>query len=225
MNSYKAYIGTNLSIKGPWVKSITMHNAVNNQTPNYLSSRFFSRNETLTYNLRNTEGKLFLPQLRTIYCKRSSSYSGAVFWNSLPNEIKLSSTLDDSSMSGVWERLAHSAKTVLKAILRTQVVTETVFQSLLTEVERVLNGRALTANWDDPSDLQPLTPVHIYSCRGNPSAYLQASSRKQTSTGENGSKSNFLLTCSGRDGCGNTCQLCKSEENGVKPYLTWSQMP
>ena len=29
-------------------KSIMMYNAVNNQTPNYLSSRFFSRNEALT---------------------------------------------------------------------------------------------------------------------------------------------------------------------------------
>ena len=50
-----------------------MYNAVNNQTPNYLSSRFFSRNEALTYNLRDTEGKLSLPQPRTNYCKRSFS--------------------------------------------------------------------------------------------------------------------------------------------------------
>ena len=72
-----------------------MHNAVNNQTPNYLSSRFFLRNEALTYNPGNTEGKLFLPQPRTNYCKRNFSYSGAVLWNSLPNLIELSSTLDE----------------------------------------------------------------------------------------------------------------------------------
>ena len=76
-------------------KSIMMYNAVNNQTPNYLSSRFFPRNEALSYNLRNTEGKLSIPQPRTKYCKRSFSYSGAVLWNSLPNEIKLSSTLNE----------------------------------------------------------------------------------------------------------------------------------
>lgn len=76
-------------------KSIMMYNAVNNQTPNYLSSRFFPRNEALSYNLRNTEGKLSIPQPRTNYCKRSFSYSGAVLWNSLPNEIKLSSTLNE----------------------------------------------------------------------------------------------------------------------------------
>lgn len=66
-----------------------------------------------------------------------------------------------SSMSGIWERLVRSAKTVLKAILGTQTVSEPVLQTLLTEVERVLNGRALTANSDDPNDLQPLTPAHF----------------------------------------------------------------
>ncbi|XP_068738031.1 uncharacterized protein, partial [Montipora capricornis] len=66
-----------------------------------------------------------------------------------------------SSMSGVWERLVRSAKTVLKAILGAQVVTEPVLQTLLTEVETVLNGRALTANSGDPNDLQPLTPAHF----------------------------------------------------------------
>ena len=54
-----------------------------------------------------------------------------------------------------------SAKTVLKVILGTQVVSEPVLQTLLTEAERRLNGRALTANSDDPNDLQPLTPVHF----------------------------------------------------------------
>ena len=66
-----------------------------------------------------------------------------------------------SSMSGIWECLVCSAKTVLKAILGTQMVTEPVLQTLLTEVERVLNGRALMANSDDPNDLQPLTPAHF----------------------------------------------------------------
>ena len=66
-----------------------------------------------------------------------------------------------SSMSGAWDRLVCSAKTVLKAILGGHVVTEVVLQTLLSEVERVLNGRALTANSDDPSDFEPLTPAHF----------------------------------------------------------------
>ena len=48
-------------------------------------------------------------------------------------------------MSGAGERLVHSVKTVLKAILGAHLVTNVVLQTLLTEVERGLNGRALTA--------------------------------------------------------------------------------
>lgn len=59
-----------------------------------------------------------------------------------------------SSMSGIWERMVRSAKTTLKAIIGSRTVTDTVLQTLLTEVERILNGRALTANSDDPNDLQ-----------------------------------------------------------------------
>ena len=61
----------------------------------------------------------------------------------------------------MWERLVRSMKAVLKAILGAHVVTDVVLQMLLTEVERVLNGRALTANSDDPSDFEPLTPAHF----------------------------------------------------------------
>ena len=66
-----------------------------------------------------------------------------------------------SSTSGVRERLVRSAKTVLKTILGGHVVTDVVLQTLLTESERVLNSRALTANSDDPSDFQPPTPAHF----------------------------------------------------------------
>ena len=64
-------------------------------------------------------------------------------------------------MSGVWERLVHTGKTVLKTILGGRVVTDLVLQTLLIKVERVLNSRALTANSDDPSNFEPLTPAHF----------------------------------------------------------------
>lgn len=66
-----------------------------------------------------------------------------------------------SSMSGVWERLVRSVKRVLKSVIGSYLVTDVVLQTLFTEVERILNGRALTANSDDPSDLEPLTPAHF----------------------------------------------------------------
>lgn len=64
-------------------------------------------------------------------------------------------------MSAIWKRMVRSAKTALKAILGSQTVTGTVLQTLLTEVERMLNGRALTANSGNPNDFQPLTPAHF----------------------------------------------------------------
>ena len=36
-----------------------------------------------------------------------------------------------------------------------------VLRTLLAKVERILNGGALTANSDDPNDLEPLTPAHL----------------------------------------------------------------
>jgi hypothetical protein len=66
-----------------------------------------------------------------------------------------------SSMSGVWERMVRSAKNVLKAIIGQQTLKDPALQTLLTEVERILNGRALTANSEDPNDLQALTPAHF----------------------------------------------------------------
>ena len=64
-------------------------------------------------------------------------------------------------MSGIWERMVRGEKTALKAIIGSQTVIDTVLQTLLTEVERILKGRALTANLEDPNDLQPLTPAHF----------------------------------------------------------------
>ena len=65
-------------------KSIMMYKIVNNMVPEYLSSHFVLRSDTLTYNLRDSDGTLAIPQPRTNYCKRSLSYSGVVLWNSLP---------------------------------------------------------------------------------------------------------------------------------------------
>ena len=76
-------------------KSIMMYKIVNNMVPEYLSSHFVLRSDTLTYNLRDSDGTLAIPQPRTNYCKRSLSYSGVVLWNSLPLNTRQSLSLNE----------------------------------------------------------------------------------------------------------------------------------
>ena len=69
-------------------KAIMMHSIVNNTAPEYLTSRFVRRCDLTSYNLRENEYKLAVPQPRTEFYKRSLSYSGSVLWNGLPLEVR-----------------------------------------------------------------------------------------------------------------------------------------
>ena len=69
-------------------EAIMMHSIVNNTAPKYLTSRFVRRCDLTSYNLRENEYKLAVPQTRTEFYKRSLSYSGSVLWNSLPLEVR-----------------------------------------------------------------------------------------------------------------------------------------
>ena len=75
-------------------KSILMYKIVNSMVPDYLSLHFAFLSDTLTYNLRESDFSLAIPQPRTNFCKRSLSYSGAVLWNGLPLDICKSLSLD-----------------------------------------------------------------------------------------------------------------------------------
>ena len=69
-------------------KAIMMHSIVNNSVQEYVTSRFGRRRNLTSYNLRENEYKLAVPQPLTEFCKRSLSYSGSVLWNSLPLEVR-----------------------------------------------------------------------------------------------------------------------------------------
>ncbi|XP_076072041.1 uncharacterized protein LOC143043745 [Mytilus galloprovincialis] len=62
---------------------------------------------------------------------------------------------------GFWERLIALTKTSLKKTLgRTQVSMETL-QTVVTEIERILNDRPLTYFSSDIRDCETLTPAHL----------------------------------------------------------------
>ena len=67
------------------------------------------RNDATSYRLRNSEMMLALPQPRTDYVGKSFSYSGAVLWNSLPTDIKVSKTLGEFKVTCVIKQ-SHGAK-------------------------------------------------------------------------------------------------------------------
>ena len=73
--------------------AIMMYKSLHGMTPEYLSSRFVSRNDVTSYRLRNTENKLALPQPRTNYLKKSFSYRGAGLWNSLSSDLRAATSL------------------------------------------------------------------------------------------------------------------------------------
>ena len=62
---------------------------------------------------------------------------------------------------GFWERLIGLTKTAIKKTLGRAHVSLLVLQTIVVEVELILNNRPLTYLSDDVRDPEPLTPSHI----------------------------------------------------------------
>lgn len=62
---------------------------------------------------------------------------------------------------GFWERLIGLTKASLKKVLGRSHISLPVLQTMITEIEAVLNDRPLTYTSSDIADPQPLTPAHL----------------------------------------------------------------
>ena len=63
---------------------------------------------------------------------------------------------------GFWERLIGLTKTSLKKILGRQFVTMETLQTIVSEIEAVMNDRPLTHVSSNIDDLEPLTPSNVF---------------------------------------------------------------
>lgn len=76
---------------------------------------------------------------------------------------------DASHMGSVWERLTQTAKQVLRALLKEQVVTDEVLSTVMAEVVTIVDSRTLTRNSDSVLDDKPISPNHLLHLHPTPS--------------------------------------------------------
>ncbi len=69
---------------------------------------------------------------------------------------------------GIWERLIRMVKTVFRSVTSEQYLDEEGLQTVMCEVEAILNSRPLTSVSDNPNDLEPLTPNHLLQLKVQP---------------------------------------------------------
>lgn len=62
---------------------------------------------------------------------------------------------------GFWERLIGTTKTALKKVLGQSLVDMETLNTIVTEVEMIMNDRPLTYTSTDIDDMEPLTPSHL----------------------------------------------------------------
>ena len=82
-----------------------------------------------------------------------SLYTLGVQWKLIPKRAPW--------YGGFWECLIDLTKTALRKVLWKALVTLLVLQTLIVEIEAVLNYRPLTYVSSDISNLEPLIPSHL----------------------------------------------------------------
>lgn len=119
-----------------------------------------------------------------------------------------------SHMGGDWERAITTTRKVLKALLKEKTLDEEGLPTLICEVEAIINSRPQTKAYDDPKDMEPITPNHLLLLRAGPEVPPELFKERTHMFEDGGSRSNTFPMCSGDVGRGNTYPSCKKGRNG-----------
>ena len=84
---------------------------------------------------------------------------------------------------GCWERMVHTVKSNLKKVLGDRTITKDGLETVLPEIEYVVNTRPLTTVTDTPTDIRPLTPADFVLNRENLDFSTPKSIQKSLVTG------------------------------------------
>ena len=84
----KGLVGKTLHLSAKLLKAIMVYKSLNGLAPDRQAQMFVDCSNVTNYTLRDTSGKVEIPQPRTDYLKNSFSNSGAVLWNSLPSQLR-----------------------------------------------------------------------------------------------------------------------------------------
>ena len=124
-----------------------------------------------------------------------------------------------SHMGGAWERQIRTTRRILDTLLRKHGnrLNDESLQTVMCEVEAVINSRPLTMTSSDANDPLPRTSNQILTTKTSIVLPLLASFIAMTFTCDVvGAEFNTCATCSGKDGNANNCRHCKSAPNGIK---------
>lgn len=73
-----------------------------------------------------------------------------------------------SHHGGVWERQIRTVRKVLGSLLKQQILDDEGLQTLLCEMESIINDRPITTTSNDLNDLEALTSNHLLVMRTQP---------------------------------------------------------
>ncbi|XP_062617169.1 uncharacterized protein LOC134278886 [Saccostrea cucullata] len=69
---------------------------------------------------------------------------------------------------GVWERIIRSVRKTLNSVLKEQVLDDEGLNTLMCEIESILNGRPITKCSDQHDDLEALIPNYLLIMKAKP---------------------------------------------------------